>query len=99
MDSVCLERNGKLIIVDVWQWHYSEPVMFRMGWPTGIRATEYPHFINMPARIVSYGLFEIAGQYVSLENREKTKGFVYDEKPLKKPRWAKSYQHGEWKRY
>lgn len=98
------EYNGELVIIDSWCADYSKPEYYRHYWPTGISAQQWPELVGQPAQSEACGYVYIIGDYytgrrVSLTDNGSTKAIFVETKPIKKPKWAKEYRDGEWKRY
>jgi hypothetical protein len=102
MDLEIVEKNGRLCLKDSWATDFNKPERYRVYWPTGIMASDYPHLVGRMAHYIGGGLYQPAdGPAVALENRAETHpdATLTETEPIKRPKWAKSYHNGEWKRY
>ncbi len=91
--------KGMLVVVDDWITGWTEPILRRYYWPTGVQARNYPNLVGQFALDRGEGLYRAGECTVVLEKRGRTKAIFVEEKPLKRPKWAKSYRDGEWKRW
>ena len=57
MESEVVERDGRLFVLDAWQNHFSLPIKYRMAWPTGLFAKDYPNFIGQKVRPYGSGTY------------------------------------------
>ena len=95
---ICLVHAKEIVIVDDWQTHFSEPVRYRLFWPTGLPARDFPELVLQPARFYCGGLYRVGNEYVELKDGPHTTAVHCEEQPLPKPRWAKTYRNGRWRR-
>jgi len=94
--SQCVSDGKYLFIRDDWQTDWNKPEQYRLYWPIGLMAHEYPEIIDKPAVSLGGGVYRINGLSVVLENREKTTPAKADTRPVEKPRNAKEWRNGRW---
>jgi len=104
MNYMTGEYKGELCVIGEWQTGWDKPELFRHYWPTGLRAMDWPNLMDKPARSFGSHVYEVktdsgASRYVSLIHEGETKAIFVETKPVKKSKWAVSWQNGEWKRY
>lgn len=95
------EHKGELVIVDDWERAYTRPVSIRYYWPLGVKPDEYQRrYIGEEVQgCAGNGLYQSTRYgYFVLPDREKTKPVFVEEKPIKKPRWARVWENGDWRR-
>lgn len=97
------DHHGFLVIAEDWSPEQSMPRMARALWPTGLPTIDFSHLIGLPVRkyaggyMVGSGLSEFMVMPLA-DNTGKVYASGYETKPIKKPRWAITYQNGSWKR-
>jgi len=99
MDSEMVERNGKLFILDAWQNHFSLPVKYRTAWPTGLFATDYPHFVGRTVKPNGGGTYRFSdGLCIRLEHGGETRPSYEhsEERRIPRPPMKKEYRNGRW---
>jgi hypothetical protein len=102
--ATIIEKNKMLFIQDDWQISYTEPERYRQNWPTGVFSRDYSYIIGKEAIYWQSGLYNIMGtgsgiKQIRLENLGECKAAWVDVEPIKKPKWAKSWSQGQWRRY
>jgi hypothetical protein len=96
--SICVVADGKFLYVrDEWQTGYNKPEEYRLYWPTGLMATEYPELVDKPATQLYPGIYRINGLTVALEEREKTKPAKVESRNIPKPNGKKEWRGGKWR--
>lgn len=72
-DSEIIERGGKLFVLDPWENHSTRPIKYRLAWPTGIFASDYPRFIGQKVRYLYGGIYRFSdGLCLRLEHGGET---------------------------
>lgn len=94
-----VERDGELMIATPWEKMSSEPISYRLFYPTGLDASCFTHLIGKDARYDGCGTYVVGGEVIPLKENEATLPAHRETKPVKRPAWGKSYKDGEWKRY
>ena len=96
--------DGKLYIRDSWDTDSFEPKQVRRYWPTGLKAEDYPELIGRPAEPWgSAGVYRVRNkmgfeQFIELPDGQDTKNSHCEEKPVKRPKWAREWSYGKWVR-
>ena len=100
--EIAKHEDGKLYIRNGWDADSFEPKQVRMYWPTGLNAEDYPELIGRPAepwgnegcyRIRTDTGFE---RFIEMQNGKDTKNAFCEERPIKRPKWAKEWSYGRW---
>jgi hypothetical protein len=74
MNSEIIERDGKLFVLDPWQNHFSLPIKYRIAWPTGIFAKDWPNYVGKTVRPNGNGTYRFDnGLFLRLEHGGDTK--------------------------
>lgn len=102
--TILPDKTGILHIVTGWQQNYYTPTQSRTGWTTGLQASEYPELIGRTAQEFGTSVYRVvlaSGliRFVETIGGAQAKNTYYEEKPIKRPKWAKSWRDGKWSRY
>jgi len=100
MDSVIEERGNKLFVIDPWITMSSEPIEYKIAWPTGLFKSDYPQLIG---KVCSHlvGLVKTEdGVVVRLEYGEYTSPSQEHsiERNVPKPKGRFTYSNGHWRK-
>ena len=98
MESEIIEQDGKLFVVDPWQNHFTHPIKYRLAWPTGISAKQYPQLINKQVTHCGGGTVCCVddGLHIALEHGAETYCETYEERRIPRPPMKKEYRNGRW---
>jgi len=103
MTYTIADHKGQLCIVDEWQQDFLQPERYRNYWPIGRKTADYPDWVGMTVRGFGgsvYELYDNGRRFpIQLVNGGETVSIRREVEPIKRPRWAKSYQDGQWRRY
>lgn len=99
MNFYATNRNGKLEVVSEWTRVSYEPKDVRHFYPTGLDAECFADILGKPLHYDGCGVYSCGRYEFPLIDNEKTWPSESEYRDVKKPKWAKGYKDGEWKRY
>lgn len=96
---VVINHDGMLCVATRWMRHDSKPVDYRQVYHTGLKVIDgmddHSWLIDSPCEYDGNDLYWVcANTYIKVNGN-----WSYEEKAIKRPKWAKGYLYGEWKRY
>jgi hypothetical protein len=97
--SEIVARDGWLYVLDPWESHYTKPIRYRIAWPTGLLAKDYPHLVGRKAKPCADGTFRFSdGLMLRLEHGGETRPDTNysEERLIPKPPGCHEYRNGRW---
>lgn len=99
MNYYATNKDGKLMVVSDWNRHDSQPIDYRLYYPTGLDAECFAEILGKPLRYDGCGVYSCGRYEFPLIDNEATTPADIEERPVKQPKWGKSYKFGEWRRF
>ena len=94
-----IDHEGYLCIATEWMRSDMKPVDFRRIYETGLKVVDgmddYGYLIGSICLDNYNGDFMVCSDLTIRTNGKQ----IHEEKPIKRPKWAKGYSWGEWRRY
>jgi hypothetical protein len=101
MDSEIVERDGLLYVLDPWENHFTKPIKYRLAWPTGLSAKDYPLFAGQKVQACYGCMYRLPdGVLLKLEFGGETKpdSRYCMERPIPRSPGCHEYRNGRWVR-